>query len=395
MRNKMPKCALIASSIACLAVLASTADANNFGPKKKTVEPVQRSAAKTPVRTNPLETCFVEVFANPPSVPAGGTVLVEYWLYVDQSATLEGLGRDFSIEGQVINVLMKRSNGQVAYSDNPYTGNYVFFDPDLKKFVAREGRLHSPAEGRLIYGDVVESIGGRTFADEKELSDIVCGLEPNVPVPYAVVRDSVPQTVMITPRHYADDSHVYNQSEAVSLGVFADFDSPDGAVTVVSGPGLEKGDVLKEVDGTAIRTWDDWARIAAIPVEGREYSFLVSRNGNEVIVPITAAKRNISITADILYPSSGDDVRREEITVRGRRYVKARVLKIRTRFTEPGTFRIDPGSLRMRMETPGAAGHFGARAKSVPNKEAIYLPTQPLEVVVTPATDAPPTTGTP
>ncbi len=380
----------LSSGIAILAVLVySPVYANNFGPKssntKNPVEgrPTQKDHPKQAETNVDADAFIAEVIPNKTNIKTGESIAFEYWVYVSVGADYEGLSKDLFVREHIVNMLLKRANGKMINSEDAFTGAPIFFDEQKKRLVSRDPVPNTPCSGLLKEGDILEAVNGEPVTDLDSALKIFRLLKAGVPSQFSIIRDSAKQVIEIIPRKYADDRHVYDQSSVISLNVIAEFDESNNILVAKSGPSLNNGDIINTIDGVKIRSLDQWFRIAGAPLESKEYLFSVIRNENELSIPIKATRQDVPISAEYIFPTTNAEVMRSEITLHGRRYVKARPLVINVRFGIPGEFTIEPGVIRMRGEIKQSGLFLFNQPKPVFAKQSNDLPGQPVAITVT------------
>ncbi len=294
---------------------------------------------------------FLKVSADKSNISTGSYVTLDYVLYIRYNTTYQGFSRHLKIGNQFINVLMKRpeSEGGGYYEEGPYFGISASWD-DLKKMLKIVVIGEDAASSNvLLPNDYVKSINNEGVKNIAHFMELLRKQRLDKETKFSIIRDGKEMDVEVVPRNSFYESSRLNRAEIVKFTFDTNFNKKDGNVNVASTSepsDLMKGDIIKEVDSLPIHSLDDWRKVTNELQESKIYHFLVIRNGEEKHFDIKPLKEKIYISAEY-FPPPTNNVKKQEITLDGKKYTIANIQKIRIRFDKPGDFLIDPGSIQV------------------------------------------------
>ena len=161
-----------------------------------------------------------------------------------------------------------------------------FFDMTAAAMIGRVREDSPAAAAGLEKGDVITDVDEMAVAGFEDLVAALAEYSPGDEVQVTVDRDAEEVTVPVTlAAHPKDEEKAYlgvNMAAAVMIGRVQE-DSPAAAA------GLEKGDVITDVDEMAVAGFEDLVAALAEYSPGDEVQVTVDRDAEEVTVPVTLA----------------------------------------------------------------------------------------------------------
>lgn len=301
------------------------------------------------------EDVFLRVTADKKQMPVDQQLTLKYTLYLHEGATYQGFDRQLIVKNHIINLLQPMSeNPEDGYrKESAFTGIEWTWDKKKSRYKVTSIRDGSPSAGLLYPGDYLEAIDREVISDPLYLTTRLKNLGLTYDTVLSIERGNKKMDVTIVPSRGFSDSSVLDRNEIVSLGVDVQFKTNRGVCVVRSDSAskLYVGDIIKQVNERLIHSMNDWRWVVNGLSEGQPYQILLERNGANQTLSVTAKKTRVGIRAQ--YAPVTADIKREMLTVDGRRYMAANVETVTMSFGSPGVYSIDPGSLKIQMKKSG------------------------------------------
>jgi serine protease Do len=169
----------------------------------------------------------------------------------------------------------------------------------------------SPAERSGIQrGDIITGFDGKEVSSPQELSRIVAGTVPEKRVTVQLVREGKEKTLKVKVGTMSDEASAGMETTSGELGLSVqtltpelaarfDWDEDERGVLITEvepgsagdEAGLRQGDLIKEVNRTAVESLSDYRRLLKGTGEGEPLLFLVKRGRETFFVSVKAERR--------------------------------------------------------------------------------------------------------
>lgn len=289
---------------------------------------------------------FIKVQGNSTMMRSGNYLILTYHLYTRYDTTYLGFKRDLNIKNQFINRLISKPGKENEfYSEKPSFGIAPVRD-DSKKMVRIETvEEDSPAFNVLMEGDLIKAVNDEKVRDITHLlNEVLKGQSLSNATKFSVIRGEKELDLRIVPM-----LKFSNRKEILKFGFDLIYDAEEKRFRVGSvswDTNFTKGDLIEQSDGVPLSEPNDWRKITNTLQPDKIYSFLVTRDGQNIRLDTMPKPVKIHIVAEYFPVPSA--VKTKVSQIDGRKYVSSLVQEIRIRFDEPGEYVIEPGSIKVK-----------------------------------------------
>ncbi len=355
-------------------LLSERPDSKEDADKLRELEQAALSKVTSP-NENPADLLsdigYVDVVADSKKVVVGQPLILKYLLYVKKSATYKGFYKELEVKGQMMNMKVPdpSSDDGAPLSEKPFFLIGVNWNVAAKKLEVIQISGESPCWDALRVGDRIIAIDGEQMTSIEKYAKLLSSRSLDKETTFSINRDNKDMDVRVVPMRSVSDASVYNRSEYIGFDFTGKYATGQGVRVVASekSSALKAGDVIKQVDDLTLNSANDWRKFVNTAKENSEFKFKIVRDKKEQMIPILAKKQKPGVEAEYM-PKTPVLINRKETRLGSEKYIQAAVETIKIKFSSPGFYTIDPGSVLVYSEDS-------------PNPNQI-LGTQTIEVAV-------------